>query len=153
MDIEIREIKADDYSEVVLLWNNELGNRNINVENITARLERMNKDKNYKTFVALFENKVVGFISMVQTMAMEHEIGYLKINGLATQENFQRKGIGAQLLKHAENYALEKGISRLLLNSGFQRTEAHAFYEYEGFDKLSYCFAKNSKTYEIEGNL
>lgn len=34
-------------------------------------------------------------------------------------------------------------ISRLLLNSGFQRTKAHAFYESKGFDKLSYCFTKN----------
>lgn len=143
MDIEIREIKVDDYSEVVLLYNNELGNRNINVENITARLERMNKDNNYKSFVALFENKVIGFITMVQTMAIEHEIGYMKINGLAVQVNYQRKGIGAKLLKHAENYALEKGISRIILNSGFQRTKAHAFYESKGFDKLSYCFSKN----------
>lgn len=143
MSIEIREIRTNDYSEVLLLLNNELGNRNINAENISVRLERMNKDRNYKTFVALFENKVVGFITVVQTMAMEHEIGYLKINGLAVQEKFQRKGIGTKLLKHAENYALENGISRLILNSGFQRTNAHAFYESKGFDKLSYCFTKN----------
>ncbi len=142
MNIEIREIRVNDYSEVLLLWNNELGNRNINAENISARFEKMNKDKNYKTFVSLFENKVVGFITVVQTMALEHEIGYLKINGLAVQENFQQKGIGTKLLKHAENYAKENGISRLLLNSGFQRTEAHAFYESKGFDKLSYCFTK-----------
>ncbi|WP_228552380.1 hypothetical protein [Gracilibacillus salitolerans] len=51
----------------------------------------MNKDENYKTFVALFENKEVGFITVVQTMALEYEIGYLKINGLAVQENFQKK--------------------------------------------------------------
>jgi GNAT superfamily N-acetyltransferase len=143
MDIEIHEIRVNDYPAVLLLWNNELGNRNVNADNIFTRFERMNKDENYKTFVALCENKVVGFITMVQTMALEHEIGYLKINGLAVQENFQQKGIGTKLLKHAENYALEKGISRLLLNSGFQRTKAHSFYESKGFDKLSYCFTKN----------
>ena len=144
MDIEIREISSADYTEVLSLLNNELGNRNINMEDLTIRLERMNKDKKYKTFVALFENKVIGFITVVQTMAMEHEVGYLKINGLAVQESFQRKGIGSELLKHAENYAFQNGISRLLLNSGFQRTKAHAFYESKGFDKLSYCFSKNT---------
>ena len=102
----------------------------------------MNKAENYKTFVALFENKVVDFITVVQTMGFEYEIGYLKINGLAVQENFQKKGLGTKLLKHAENYALEKGLSRLILNSGFQRTKAHDFYESKGFDKLSYCFTK-----------
>ncbi len=91
MNIEIREIKANDYSEILLLWNNELGNHNVNAENIFQRFERMNKDENYKTFVALFENKIVGCITLVQTMALEYEIGYLKINGLAVQENFQKK--------------------------------------------------------------
>ncbi|MDF2542442.1 MAG: family acetyltransferase [Herbinix sp.] len=145
MDIEIRDMKADDYSEILLLWNNELGNRNITADNISSRLERMNKDKNYRTFVAVFENKVVGFITMVQTMAIEYEIGYLKINGIAVKENFQGQGIGTKLLKYAEDYAIENGISRLLLNSGFQRTKAHAFYDSKGFDKLSYCFSKNIK--------
>jgi GNAT superfamily N-acetyltransferase len=143
MDIEIREIIVNDYSDVVLLWNNELGNCNVNAENIAIRYERMNQDGNYKTFVAVFENKVVGFISVVQAMALEYEIGYLKINGVAVQEGFQKKGIGTNLLKYAENYAFEKGLSRIILNSGIQRTEAHYFYESKGFDKLSYCFTKN----------
>jgi GNAT superfamily N-acetyltransferase len=142
MDIEIREIRTNDYPKVLSLWNNELGNCNITVENISARFERMNKDDNYKTFVALLENNVVGVITVVQTMALDYETGYLKINGLAVQENFQGKGIGTKLLKHAENYALEKGLSRLILNSGFQRTKAHDFYESKGFDKFSYCFTK-----------
>lgn len=142
MDIEIREIRANDYSEVLLLWNNELGNHNVNAENISVRFERMNKNENYKTFVALYENKVVGVITVVQVMALEYEIGYLKINGLAVQENFQNRGIGTKLLKYAENYASDKGLSRLILNSGFQRKKAHDFYESKGFDKLSYCFTK-----------
>lgn len=142
MDIEIREIKENDYSEIVLLWNNELGSRTVTAENISERFERMNKDENYKTFVALFDNKVVGCITMVQTMALEYEVGYLKINGLVVIENFQRKGIGTKLLKLAENYALDKGLSYLILNCGFQRTKAHDFYESNGFDKFSYCFTK-----------
>jgi predicted N-acetyltransferase YhbS len=75
MDIGIREIRENDYPEVLLLSNNELGARNVNAENISERFERMNKDENYKTFVALIENKVVGFITVVQTMALEYETG------------------------------------------------------------------------------
>lgn len=142
MNIEIREVKENDYSEIVLLWNNELGSRTVTAENISERFERMNKDENYKTFVALLENKVVGCITTVQTMALEYEVGYLKINGFVVQERLQKKGIGTKLLNHAENYALEKGLSYLILNCGFQRTKAHNFYESNGFDKLSYCFTK-----------
>ncbi|WP_178025392.1 GNAT family N-acetyltransferase [uncultured Paenibacillus sp.] len=142
MDIKIREIRENDYSQIVSIWNNELGSPNVNLDNISERIARMNKDGNYKIFVALFENNVVGCISVVQTMALEYEIGYLKINGLAVRGDFQKKGIGSQLLKHAEDYAIEKELSYLILNSGFQRKEAHHFYESKGYDKLSYCFTK-----------
>lgn len=141
MDIEIREMKTMDYPKVILLWNNELG-VNVNLEQFTARIERMCKNSDYKTFVALLDNEVVGFITTVRTMALEFEIGYLKINGLAVQKNLQNKGIGTKLLAYAEDYALKNGISYFILNSGFQRTDAHAFYECKGFDKKSYCFTK-----------
>jgi GNAT superfamily N-acetyltransferase len=142
MNIEIREVKENDYSEIVSLWNHELGSRTVTAENISERFERMKKDENYKTFVGVFENKVVGCITTVQIMALEYEVGYLKINGLVVKEDFQKKGIGTKLIQHAENYALEKGLSYLILNCGFQRKTAHDFYEANGFDKLSYCFTK-----------
>lgn len=142
MGIEIREITESDYPEVVLLWNNELGSRTLTADNVFERFDRLSTDENYKTFVALFEQNVVGCITMVQTMALEYEVGYLKINGLVVKESFQHKGIGTKLLNHAENYASEKGLSYLILNCGFQRIKAHEFYESNGFDKLSYCFTK-----------
>ncbi|MBP1916079.1 GNAT family N-acetyltransferase [Lederbergia galactosidilytica] len=142
MEIEIREIRPNDYADVLLLWNNELENLNVDIEKISERFKKMNKDENYKTFVASFKNKVVGFITVVQTMALEYEIGYLKINGLAVQNDFQQNGIGTKLLEHVEIFAAEKGLSCLILNSGFQRTETHDFYKNKGFDRLSYCFTK-----------
>ncbi|WP_427050918.1 GNAT family N-acetyltransferase [Paenibacillus sp. TC-CSREp1] len=142
MDIKIREVRESDYPEIVSLWNNDLGSPNVNLDNISERIAKMKKDENYKIFVALFENNVAGCISVVQTMALEYEVGYLKINGLVVRGDFQKKGIGSKLLKHAEDYALEKGLSYLILNTGFQRTEAHHFYESKGYDKLSYCLTK-----------
>ncbi|MNP61917.1 hypothetical protein D3C76_1571490 [compost metagenome] len=62
MDIKIREISESDYSEIVSIWNNELGSPNVNLDNISERIARMNKDDNYKIFVALFESNVVGCI-------------------------------------------------------------------------------------------
>ena len=141
MDIEIREMEFKDYPEVILLWNRELG-LIINLEQFRSRIERMNKKNDYKTFVALLDNEVVGFITTVKTMAIEFETGYLKINGLAVGKNYQNKGIGTKLLKFAEDYAFENQLSYFILNSGFQRTDAHNFYERKGFDKKSYCFTK-----------
>ena len=148
MEIMIREIAINDYSEVVLLWTEVLGNRNVNIENFHSTMEKMNRNGNYKTFVALFENKIVGFISVMQALAAGFSIGYLHVQGLAVQKDLQHKGIGTKLLSHVEIYAKEAGISSIILCSGFKRTDAHTFYEHNGYDKASYCFDKNIKPME-----
>lgn len=142
MEIKIREIVANDYTEVVFLWNDVLEIRNVNDENFRVTTEKMNEDGNYKTFVALFENDVVGFVTIVQALSVGVSIGYLHIQALAVKKEFQYRGVGTKLLRHTENYAKELGISSIILCSGFKRTEAHAFYEHNGYDKDSYCFDK-----------
>jgi len=142
MEIKIREIVANDYTEVVFLWNDVLEIRNVDDENFRVTIEKMNEDGNYKTFVALFENDVVGFVTIVQALSIGITIGYLHIQALAVKKEFQHCGVGTQLLRHTENYAKELGISSIILCSGFKRTDAHAFYEHNGYDKDSYCFDK-----------
>lgn len=145
MEIKIREIVVNDYSEVVFLWNDVLGIRNVNDENFRLTMDEMNKDGNYKTFVAILENDVVGFITIVQALSIGIPVGYLHIQALAVKKELQQSGIGTKLLRHTENYAKEVGISSIILCSGFKRTDAHAFYERNGYDKDSYCFDKSIK--------
>ncbi|MCW3790279.1 GNAT family N-acetyltransferase [Paenibacillus sp. LS1] len=142
MDLKIREIISDDYAEVVFLWNDVLGIRNVNDANFRVTMEEMNKDGKYKTFVALIENDVVGFVTIVQALSVGVPIGYLHIQALAVKRDFQNRGIGTKLLRHTENYAKERGISSIILCSGVKRTDAHAFYEHNGYDRDSYCFDK-----------
>jgi GNAT superfamily N-acetyltransferase len=142
MEVLIREIEVNDYSEVISLWINVLGSCKVNFENFSITIDKMNQDGNYKTFVALFENKVVGFITSIQALSVGFEIGYLHIQGLAVQKELQNKGIGTKLLKYVEDYSKEKGFSSIILCSGFKRKDAHAFYEHNGYDKDSYCFDK-----------
>lgn len=142
LEITIREVVANDYTKVVFLWNDVLGIRNVNDENFRVTMEKMNRDGNYKTFVALYSNDVVGFVTIVQALSVGAPIGYLHIQALAVKKEFQHSGIGTKLLRHTENYAKEIGISSIILCSGFKRTDAHAFYEHNGYDKDSYCFDK-----------
>ncbi|MEA4823377.1 MAG: GNAT family N-acetyltransferase [Clostridiaceae bacterium] len=145
MELSIREMRECDFGRVTALWNQELGNRGVNEENLTACYEKMRRDDNYRTFVAAADGETVGFITVVQVMAVEMPVGYLKVNGLAVRKEWQRQGIGAKLLSYAESYAAGRGLSSMILNSGFQRTGAHAFYERQQYDKLSYCFTKRIK--------
>ena len=51
-------------------------------------------------------------------------------------------GIGKMLMERVEELAKERGISMIGLASGFQRTEAHEFYERLGYQKTSFRFSK-----------
>lgn len=142
MEVFIREVEESDYPSLVMLWNNEIGNRRINLENTTSHFERVKNNENYKTFVALLDNNIVGFITTLEAYEIGRVVGFLWICGLAVQEKYQNKGIGTKLLKYIENYALKRGLSSIILNSGFQRINAHIFYEHNGYEKHSYCFSK-----------
>jgi len=142
MDIIIREIEEKDYFAILSLWNNELGNKNVTAENIAPHYDRIKNDDCYKTYVALFEDEVVGFISSAQSYAVGFDGSYMQIIAIAVKTENQNKGIGTKLIQAMENYAREKGCYSIGVCSGFNRTGAHAFYERNGFEKGSYAFNK-----------
>ncbi|MFD2610824.1 GNAT family N-acetyltransferase [Paenibacillus gansuensis] len=142
MQMKIREVETDEYNEVVFLWNDVLGVRTVTNENFRVTMEQMSRAGNYKTFVALLENQVVGFITFVHGLAVGSANGYLHITGLAVHKDFQRHRVGTELLQYTENYAKNSGISSIILCTGMKRTDAHAFYEHNGYDRDSYCFDK-----------
>jgi GNAT superfamily N-acetyltransferase len=142
MEITIRAITRNDYSGVLELWNNELGNKSVNTHNISMYYEEMSGDSRYITFVARVEKQVVGFITSVRSLAVGLDNGFIHITGLAVKKAWQGKGIGKMLLDTHEDYAKSVGVTSVILNSGMKRKEAHEFYEKNGFSKDSYCFDK-----------
>ena len=64
--------------------------------------------------------------------------------GVAVSNKYRRMGIGAALIKAAENWAVERGIHLVRLNSGSTRTGAHEFYKRQGYDgdKMQVHFTK-----------
>jgi predicted N-acetyltransferase YhbS len=144
MDIIIREIEEKDYPALLLLLNNEIGNRYVTVDNIAPHYNRVKDDERYKTFVALLEDEVVGFVSAVQFFTVGFDGNLMWIVQIAVTKEIQNKGIGTKLLQHIENYAREKGCDSIILNSGVRRIDAHAFYKRNGYntDSNSWCFNK-----------
>ena len=141
MDIIINDIEDKDYLNVLSIGNNELGCKH-SMEDIVAHYNRVKDDERYKTFVALLDGEAVGFISSVWSYEIGREVGFMHIVGLAVKAEMQNKGIGTKLIRHIENYAIEKGINSIILNTGVQRTNAHAFYKGKGYDNHSWCFNK-----------
>jgi GNAT superfamily N-acetyltransferase len=143
MEIVIREIEEKDYLSLLPLWNNELGNRKVTVDNIAPHYNRVKDDERYKTFVALAEDKVVGFVSSTQILAVGYEGSHMQIIGIVVKKEIQNRGVGTKLIKYMENYARTIGVYGIGLNSGVKRIDAHAFYRRNGYssdDNL--CFGK-----------
>ncbi len=144
MDIVIREIEEKDYPAVTTLFINEILGNNKTIDDysdyVVLFFNTIKNDKNYKTFVALLNNNVIGFISTVTMFWVAS--GCMFIQCIAVKNEYQNKGIGTKLLKQTEDYAKAKGITGTGLQSGVQRTAAHAFYEHNGYIK-SYYFYKN----------
>ena len=142
MEILVRTLERDDYKAICDLITIELGYDNLNIENTFKRLDAIQNHEDYQTFVAVHNTKVVGFIGLYKGIAFNIDGEDLQIIALAVNKEYQNKGVGAQLLVKAEQYAQDKNIVLLCLNSGLHREKAHTFYEHRGYAKKSYSFKK-----------
>ena len=56
-----------------------------------------------------------------------------QIRYMAVDENFKRKGVGTEIVKELENYAISKGIFNMILNA---RENAISFYLSLGYEEV-----------------
>lgn len=62
------------------------------------------------------------------------------VSGIIVSEGERKKGYGKALMDCAKELAKERGCKAIILDSGFPRKEAHAFYEGYGFEKSCFGF-------------
>lgn len=142
MEITIRTLEKADYEVIHNLIRNELGYDKLKTGDTFKWMDSIQNHKDYQTFVAVCNNKVIGFIGLFKGIAFN--LGeYLQIIALAVDKEYQNNGIGSHLLDQAEKYARNENIVSISLNSGFHREKAHIFYEHRGFVKKSYSFQKS----------
>ena len=86
-----------------------------------------------RLFVAEVDGEVVGFVEP-QVYEAVYFLPLVNILGLAVRESHRGTGIGKALMEAAENWAKEIGATGVRLNSGADRTNAHAFYRNIGYE-------------------
>jgi len=92
--------------------------------------------------VCLFESgKVVAYAGFAR-LTILHYGDHIWVYDLVTDENKRSKGYGKLLMSYIENLAEENALQCVALQSGFQRIDAHRFYENIGYDKVSFVFKK-----------
>ena len=142
MEVRIREIEERDYPDALKIWNGEIGNNFFTAENFSSHHDRFKGNENYKAFVAELENKVVGILYVMKYAPWGTDSEQFWIQCIAVKSDMQGKGIGTKLLEHLEKYSKEIGVGYITLNTGFKRTDAHAFYERNGYSSGNYAYDK-----------
>lgn len=113
-------------------------------QQVVARLAAIEAESAGRLFVAEdAEGRVTGWLQVaIHAHLVEDEVA--EVIGLVVTESARSAGVGAELLRAAEAWALERGAAQMRVRSRIERERAHHFYERAGYvrRKTSYVFAK-----------
>jgi GNAT superfamily N-acetyltransferase len=99
---------------------------------IPARLDAV-RHEGGQAFVALGDADDVLGVLVVTSHAVLHASGPVAmITALVVAQSARGKGVGRQLVDAAKAWAIQRGCVRLIVTSGEQRADAHAFYPATG---------------------
>ena len=142
-DVVIRPIERRD-AEVVAVLTEQLGYKRSAAE-IAAWMEGLlARAATQAAFVACIADEVVGWIEV----SVQHHLQsapHALIGGLVVKDGLRNRRIGLRLCERAEQWAWEQGLPVLRVTSRSTRTDAHRFYERNG-----YTLTKLSNVYEKE---
>jgi len=107
------------------------------IEGLGARGDRQ------AAFVACVDDTVVGWIEV----SLENRLqtpSFVLIGGLVVKDGMRGEGIGRRLCEEAEQWARERGTSKIRVTSRSTRPDAHRFYLRDGYEvvKTSLVFEK-----------
>ena len=140
----IRNVKISDYKDIAGFCKNDLG-YDADEMLVKSRIENLDSNRE-AVFVAVVDEKTVGFVhcEIYNTLYFETLVN---IQGLAVSSEYRRMGFGRELMNSAEEWAKQKGINKIRLNSGWNRKDAHTFYRNLGYgdEKQQIRFMKDIK--------
>jgi GNAT superfamily N-acetyltransferase len=141
-DIFIRDFQLSDIDCLADLTNT-LGYKTT-VEQMTTRMETILQLDHYWTFVAVVDEKVVGYIGLTKNYFWEQDGHFIRIQALVVDKGLRRLGIGQKLIEAAETLARQINAKIIVLNCGNrdERQSAHQFYPRMGFQPKSTGYVK-----------
>lgn len=140
MDCTIRSALRDDSAAIVGLLN-QLG-YSATADEVRQRLQAVDAHPTDAVRVALVEEVVVGLLSLHILLYFHEGITLGRVSALVVDEAQRGHGIGRRLMRDAERLARTHGCSKMEVASALRRTEAHAFYEQIGYERVAYRFVK-----------
>ena len=133
--IEYGELLENDLLSLLGLYKQLEPNDKIINEDVANKILEKIKNQNIKYFIAKDNGKIISscYICILPNFTRNgRSIGY--IENVITDKEYRRKGIGKKIMENAIKYAKDQNCYKVILQSGINRVEAHAFYESLGFD-------------------
>lgn len=88
------------------------------------------------------ENMIYGYVVLSRTWQLHHCGKVAEIVELCVDEQYRNMGIGTELLKYAENVSIQSGCVMMDITTNRKRTDAHRFYERNGYTQSHYKYTK-----------
>lgn len=140
--MKIKTAEADDF-EVIYELNNQLEEKVLDKEGFRKAFDYALE--NDRIYVLEEEGEVVAFVHLRVSPQLCRAAEILEIRELCVREDLRSKGYGRILLKKAEAFAEERGISEIEVLSSLRRERAHHFYEANGYEITGYRFFNKEK--------
>jgi GNAT superfamily N-acetyltransferase len=140
--MDIRECREDDFDMVLPLLRQLWPDKLLEMEALRRVFARALQEKDVRYICAEIDGVIVGFFSLTQRESLYRQGRLAYLDEMVVEEGHRSKGVGAALLRHAEQLAREAGCNGLSMDSAFHREGAHRFYEREGYVKTGVIFEK-----------
>lgn len=111
-------------------------------EQMRARLTTIAQDPAYGTFVAVLNGETVGMAGACVCPLYEEDQPAGRIVALCVDPNIRRSRVGTLLVEYAEQWLRGHSVKMILVNSGADRQDAHAFYQRLGYTATGVRFKK-----------
>ena len=142
-DLAIRAAKENDLFDILRLYSqpNMDNGKILDLSEAAVIFNRMKSYPDYQVYVAEINGEIVGTyaLAILENMAhMGSKSGL--IEDVVVSQEYQRQGIGSQMMKYAIKTCKEKSCYKVSLSSNLKRESAHSFYDSLGFKKHGYSF-------------
>lgn len=143
MTLFVRPLQLSDDLEAIHQLTLQLGYPT-SIENIQRRWQHIHQNPLCHTLVIENQHRVIGYTGFIEQYSWEFDDGFIRVQAFVIDEAHRGQGIGKILMNAVEQEAKQRGLKRILLNSGnrAERYPAHAFYLSQGFESYSIGFTK-----------
>lgn len=142
MSLRIRAATEADLPSILALYVQvEDDGRILTIEEARSIFARMRSYPDYKVYVATLDGSIVGTFALLMMDNLAH-MGAPSgvVEDVVVQGDWQRKGVGKQMMRFAMDRCRERGCYKLALSSDLKREAAHRFYDGLGFQRHGHSF-------------